>query len=172
MPKPPTRWAQSSTTIQKPLKETTMRVAGTRFGEIELDDAKTIVFSRGLIGFPEARRYVLLEPRGPGRVAWLQSLDIPELAFPVVDGAAITGSYPNPAPAKLAHDAGIAASDLAVLVIVAAAKGKGLVANLLAPLVIDLESRSAAQVVLDPTQYAAAVPLTLDNRPAQAADAR
>jgi flagellar assembly factor FliW len=149
-----------------------MRVAGTRFGEIELDEAKTIVFSRGLIGFPEAIRYVLLEPRGPGHVAWLQSLDVPELAFPVVNGAAIAGSYPDPAPAKLAHDAGIAASDLAVLVIVASTKGKGLVANLLAPLVVDLESRSAAQVVLDPTRYAAAVPLLLGSPPAQPADAR
>lgn len=118
-----------------------MRVVGTRFGEIELDDAKAIVFSRGLIGFPDARRYVLLEPRSSGQVAWLQSLDIPELAFPVINGGEIPGSYPDPAPEKLARDAGLAGSDVAVLVIVAAKRGKGLVANLLAPLVVDLESR-------------------------------
>jgi flagellar assembly factor FliW len=172
MPELPTPKAQSSTKIQQPFKETMMRVTGTRFGEIELDDAKTIVFSRGLIGFPDARRYVLLEPRGPANVAWLQSLDMPELAFPVVNGAAIAGSYPEPSPEKLAHDAGIAASDVAVLVIVAATKGKGLVANLLAPVIVDLESRSAAQVVLDPAQYAAAAPLTLGSGPVQATDVR
>ncbi len=144
-----------------------MRVAGTRFGEIELDDAKAIVFPRGLIGFPDARRYVLLEPRGPGHVAWLQSLDMPELAFPVINGGAIAGKYPEPAPSKLARDAGIAASDVAVLVIVATTKGKGLVANLLAPLVVDLESRSGAQVVLDPMLYAAAEPLKLGSPPAE-----
>ncbi len=144
-----------------------MRVVGTRFGEIELDDAKAIVFSRGLIGFPDARRYVLLEPRSSGQVAWLQSLDIPELAFPVINGGEIPGSYPDPAPEKLARDAGLAGSDVAVLVIVAAKRGKGLVANLLAPLVVDLDSRSAAQVVLDPTKFAAAVPLRLGTAAAE-----
>jgi flagellar assembly factor FliW len=137
-----------------------MRVSGTRFGEIEVEEGKAIVFPRGLIGFPEARRYVLLEPSAPGRVAWLQSLDTPELAFPVVDGRVVGGSYPNPTPEKLAHDAGIGESELAVLVVVAAQKGKGLVANLLAPLVVDLESRSGAQVVLDHRQYSAAAPLS------------
>jgi flagellar assembly factor FliW len=147
-----------------------MRVAGTRFGEIELEEGKAIVFPRGLIGFPDARRYVLLEPSAPRKVAWLQSLDMPELAFPVVDGAMISGSYPNPAPSKLAHEAGIGDSELAVLVVVAPGKGKdkGLVANLLAPLVIDLESRSGAQVVLDPRQYSAAEPVIAAPTPATA----
>jgi flagellar assembly factor FliW len=143
-----------------------MRIAGTRFGEIDLDEGKAIVFPRGLIGFPDARRYVLLEPSATGGVGWLQSLDTPELAFPVVDGAAIGGSYPDPSPARLAHDAGIGVSELAVLVVVAARKGKGLVANLLAPLVVDLESRSGAQVVLDPRQYSAAAALTTGPQPA------
>lgn len=136
-----------------------MRVPGTRFGDIELDDAKTIVFARGLIGFPDAIRYVLLEPQGPSAVGWLQSLDMPELAFPVLDGGLIGGGYPQPSPAQLAHDAGLGGKDVAVLVVVAASKATGLVANLLAPLVVDLESRCGAQVVLDPRKYAAAVPV-------------
>lgn len=147
-----------------------MRVAGTRFGEIELDDGKAIVFPYGLIGFPEARRYVLLEPQDSGPVAWLQSLDMPELAFPVVDGTSVGGAYPDPTPEKLAHEAGLAASDLTVLVVVSARKGKGLSANLLAPLVIDLETRSGAQVVLDHRRFAADVPLR--TRDMQAAEAR
>jgi flagellar assembly factor FliW len=137
-----------------------MRIAGTRFGEIELEDSKAIVFPRGLIGFPEARRYVLLQPSAPGRVGWLQSIDSPELAFPVIDGGNLGDAYPHPAPAKLAHEAGLGETELAVLVVVAAEKGKRLVANLLAPLVVDLESRSGAQVVLDPKQYSAAAPLS------------
>jgi flagellar assembly factor FliW len=137
-----------------------MQLAGTRFGDIELDDCKAIVFPRGLVGFPEARRYVLLEPReGHGLVAWLQSLDVPELAFPVIDGARIGSPYPEPPAAQLAHEAGLGASELAVLVVVTVRKGRGLAANLLAPLVIDLESRSGAQVVLDPRRYSATVPL-------------
>jgi flagellar assembly factor FliW len=136
-----------------------MRVPGTRFGDIELDDAKTILFPRGLIGFPDAKRYVLLEPRGGGLVGWLQSLDIPALAFPVIDGTVVGAGYPQPGAPELAHDAGLDGSDVAVLVVVAANKAKAIVANLLAPLVIELGSRSGAQVVLDPRKYAAAVPV-------------
>jgi flagellar assembly factor FliW len=137
-----------------------MRITGTRFGEIELEDNKAIVFPRGLIGFPDAKRYVLLQPSAPGRVAWLQSIDTPELAFPVIDGGKFGGTYPDPTPAKLAHEAGLGEAELAVLVVVAADKSKKLVANMLAPLVVDMASRSGAQVVLDPKQYSAAAPLS------------
>ena len=149
-----------------------MRVSGTRFGEIELDDAKIIVFAGGLIGFPDAKRYVLLDSREAGQVGWLQSLDLPALAFPVVDGTAIDASYPQPPAEQLAREAGFTTGDLAVLVIVAAPKGKGLYANLLAPLVVDLTSHTGAQVVLDPRKYAAAVPLVLTTRPEVTASAR
>lgn len=145
-----------------------IRIEGTRFGDIELDDTRTIVFTRGLVGFPDAKRYVLLEPQSRGRVAWLQSLQSPELAFPVVDGASLPAGYPDPPPSQLAHDAGLGASELAVLIVVAVRKGQGLVANLLAPLIVDLETRSGAQVVLDPRKYSAAVPLVAAPAPPRA----
>jgi flagellar assembly factor FliW len=128
---------------------------GTRFGEIEVDESRAVAFPRGLIGFGEARRFALLEPRGRASVAWLQSLDVPELAFPVMDGSTFGQNYPEPTPAKLAHDAGLGTGDVAVLVVVAARNRARLVANLLAPLVIDLENRVGAQVVLDHRRYSA-----------------
>jgi len=136
-----------------------MQLVGTRFGDLEVSAAKVIVFARGLIGFAETRQYVLLEPRAGSRVAWLQSLDVPELAFPVVDGASFGPGYPDPAPSELARDAGLGFEDLATLVVVAANRRQGLVANMLAPVVIDLKGRAGAQVVLDPRRYAAAAPV-------------
>jgi flagellar assembly factor FliW len=136
-----------------------MLLSGTRFGEIELDEARAIAFPRGLIGFPDARRYALLEPRGSSPVAWLQSLDFPELAFPVMAREGFGEGYPEPAPAELAREAGLGSGELAVLVVVAARSRSSLVANLLAPLVIDLESRVGAQVVLDFRRYSAAAPV-------------
>ena len=136
-----------------------IKLQGTRFGEIEVEEGSEIVFARGLFGFPDSRSYALLYPGGRGRVAWLQSLEVPGLAFPVVDGAALGPDYPQPAAANLATDAGLGTTELAVLVIVAAQKGGGLVANMLAPLVIDLATRAGAQIVLDPQVYSAAAPL-------------
>ncbi|MBV9949302.1 MAG: flagellar assembly protein FliW [Myxococcales bacterium] len=148
-----------------------MQLAGTRFGDIELDDGKAIVFPRGLVGFPEARRYVLLDPQGSSKVAWLQSLDVPELAFPVIEGSTMSRAYPDPPADKLANEAGLGGSEVALLVVVAVRKGKGLVANLLAPLVVDLESRSGAQVVLDPKRYSATVALGPEEDRAKSLDA-
>lgn len=137
-----------------------MRLDGTRFGNIEVDESRAIAVPRGLIGFPEETKFVLLEP-APGRtVAWLQSMTTPSLAFPVVDGATIGTDYPDPSAAALARDAALADSDVSVLVIVSArAAEKNLVANVLAPIVVDLSKRQAAQVVLDPRKYSAARPL-------------
>lgn len=137
-----------------------MTLTGTRFGSIEVDENQAVTFPRGLIGFPEGRRFVLLEPRGASRVAWLQSLDVPALAFPVVDGAGLGDAYPEPAAPDLARSAGLGASELAVMVVVAVEKErKALVGNLLAPLVVDLATRTGAQVVLDPRRFSAATPL-------------
>lgn len=132
---------------------------GTRFGEIEVEEGSEIVFARGLFGFPDARRYVLLYPGGRGKVAWLQSLEVAGLAFPVVDGAALGPDYPQPSPMHLATEAGLATGELALLVIVAAQKGRALVANMLAPLLVDMETRTGAQIVLDAQTYSAAAPL-------------
>lgn len=133
----------------------------TRFGDIEIDDARTMTFPRGLIGFPDARRFVLLQPRPGSQVAWLQSLDVPELAFPVVDGARMGSSYPQPSASQLARDVGLPDAQLAVLVVVAV-KGqpRSFVANMLAPLVVDLDTRTGAQVVLDHRQFSASAPLS------------
>jgi flagellar assembly factor FliW len=132
----------------------------TRFGDIEVDDSRAVTFPRGLIGFPDARRFVLLEPRGRAPVAWLQSLDIPELAFPVVDGNRIGDQYPQPAAPELARSAGLGSSELALLVIVAATGAqRSLIGNVLAPLVVDLQSRTGAQVVLDHRVFSASAPL-------------
>jgi flagellar assembly factor FliW len=137
-----------------------IQLVSTRFGNIEVDDSKAIVFRQGLIGFPDARRYVLIYPGGRGKVAWLQSIEVTGLAFPVVDGAMLGDNYPEPSAAHLAHEAGIGGTDLAVLVVVAVQKDVGLIANMLAPLVIDLETRLGVQIVLDPQKYSASAKLS------------
>jgi flagellar assembly factor FliW len=130
-----------------------IKLQGTRFGEIEVEEGSEIVFPRGLFGFPDARRYALLHPGGRGRIAWLQSFEVAGLAFPVVEGAALGPDYPSPAVQALATEAGLGTGDVTILVIVAAQKGGGLVANMLAPLVIDLQTRTGAQIVLDAQTY-------------------
>lgn len=136
-----------------------MIIENTRFGTIEVEDHCVIDFPNGLIGFPDQTRFVLLG-RGKDRmVGYLQSLVSPELAFPVTDGSAFEG-YPEPSSPELARGAGLGDAEVALLVIVAVKNGsKTLEANLLAPIVVDVEARRGAQVVLDARKFRAAVPL-------------
>jgi len=146
-----------------------IRIEGTRFGVIEVDDAAAIHFAHGLIGFPEENSFILVE-RGESRpVAYLQSLKTAGLAFPVADGQIFGGEYPTPAATVLAAQAGIECSEPAVLVIVAVNEQKTLDANLLAPIIVDVETRAGLQAVLDPRTYSAATSLA---DPVAAAKAR
>lgn len=132
-----------------------MLIEGTRFGRIEVDDDKIITIGSGLVGFGGNTLFVLHESQNSPRIAWLQSVNSPNLAFPVIDGAEFGEDYPSPAATALAEAAGLGTEDLAVLVVVAARPNRALVANLLAPIIIDVPHKQGAQCVLDPRIYSA-----------------
>lgn len=133
-----------------------MLVEGTRFGRIEFPDDRVIVLRGGMLGFPQGERYVLHEQEHVQHIAWLQSIDRPDLAFPVMDAASFGAGYPDPSAADLARGLGLSTTDLAVLVVVVARRAPPtLMANLLAPIIVDVGSRTGAQVVLDPQRFSA-----------------
>lgn len=65
----------------------------TRFGKIPVDDTRLIHFSDGLLGFPQTRRFLLLETMEETVFYWLQSLDDPALAFVVIDPVLLVPDY-------------------------------------------------------------------------------
>ena len=136
-----------------------MEIAGTRFGTIEFDEQGAIWMPDGLHGFASERRFIFLEPPSGGQVAWLQSITTPELAFPVLAADAFGAGYPDPSPRVLANEARILrtpSDEVAVLVVLAARRGAPRIANLLAPIVVNVDTRTAAQVLLDRDVYSAA----------------
>jgi flagellar assembly factor FliW len=145
-----------------------MIIKGTRFGTISFDENRIITIAKGLVGFSSETRFVFLEPP-PGRtVAWLQSVDTPDLAFPVLAGEAFGANYPTPGAVELGRRAqlstpGATASNFTTLVVVAS---RGVpsqrIANLLAPIVVNVDTRCGAQIVLDPEMYSAATPFELE----------
>lgn len=153
-----------------------MRIEGTKFGTIEVDPSTLIRFPNGLVGFPTECEFVLLERSGGKLVGYLQSVQTPGLAFPVLDAAQFEG-YPDPSAVDLANGVGLPTDDLAVLVIVSVQpQTKLLQANLLAPILIDVATRCAAQCVLDPRRFSAthtlADPIAVAKARMEAAKAR
>jgi flagellar assembly factor FliW len=138
-----------------------LRVSTTRFGAIEVAPAAAVMFEDGLLGFPDARRFALIAADDGGDLYWLQSLDEPSLAFLTTSPWTSFPDYepdiPEPDRAALELDA---ADDASVLCLLTVDRDQEAVtANLLGPVVINLRSRHARQVVLHDQPWPIAAPL-------------
>ncbi|MFO0611676.1 MAG: flagellar assembly protein FliW [Polyangiaceae bacterium] len=125
----------------------------TRFGDLSVPEESLITLRGGLLGFPNDTRFVLVE-RARGPVAFLQSVDTPALAVPVMDGSTLSPAYPTHPQELLARLAGVPADDLAISVVVAVdAADRSLRANLVAPIVINASTRRGSQIILPGSGY-------------------
>lgn len=130
-----------------------------RFGPLEVDEDRIINFEDGLLGFPEHRRFALIQTSPDPVFLWLQSADDPNLAFVVCDPLAYVPDYQ--VPIRPGDVEGLRLNDLTdcqVLVIVNKVDDH-LTANLMGPLVVGAQSLLAKQLVLSDKRYSTRHPL-------------
>lgn len=127
----------------------------SRFGTIEIDEAKIIKMKSPILGFAELSRFVLLAPEEGSPFHWLQSLDNEAIAFIIADPFLIKPDYePEIDDQMLAMLEVKQAEDINLMVIITVhAKPVKITANLRAPLVIHKHTNLSGQVVLDDDQY-------------------
>lgn len=133
----------------------------TRFGSIHLKKEDFVVFPEGILGFGDLRRFVLLDDPADEIFAWLQSSEMPQIAFPVLEPELFVENY----------QLNLTRHDLELL---GATEPKGLrafsiitipedptqmTANLKAPVVINVSQRTARQIVLQDNNLAIREPL-------------
>ena len=131
-----------------------MKAATRLFGEIEIDESKIITFEDGIIGFPDMKKFTLIfdeEKEGRPSISWLQSMDEPEIAFPVMDPLFVCETYNPSVEDELLKNLGTIKEDnLYVLVTVTVPQNiKELAVNLKAPIVINTYTRKAIQIILE-----------------------
>lgn len=132
-----------------------MQIKTSRFGELDIDPEQAIRFQRGLIGFNEDREFVVVPQGKSGLLAWLQSTETPELAFPVVSAHAFA-DYPDVPLEPALDNAGLeGVEDIALMVVLSAPQDRPATVNLLAPLVVDAATRRGAQLILENSRYTA-----------------
>lgn len=133
-----------------------LRVQTTRFGIIEVDPDLILNFSEGLIGFERCQRYIVLRQDETNIFRWLQSLDDPKIAFPIVEPDAFHPDYrPTISDAdartlELERDTPIL---LFSVVTVPSGNPRNMTANLLGPLVVNALTRMAKQVIVQDEGY-------------------
>jgi flagellar assembly factor FliW len=125
-----------------------MNVQTTRFGTVEIDDTRIINFPAGLLGFSSYKQFALLQPDDEGIFFWLQSIEAPDLAFVVTDPSLWVKEYEATIRREQMDELGLSKLDDAQVFVIVNKYDDALTANLQGPLVINVHSHQAMQLVL------------------------
>ncbi len=148
-----------------------MIVNTSRFGQVEVDDNRVIVFPKGLLGFSNFTRYVLIEPGEEGYFLWLQSTEAPDLAFVVTDPSLFVPTYKVPVKQDQLRELGIQSISNAQVFVIVNKVDRLLTGNLQGPLVINVATKVGEQLVLSDRRFTTRVPLVELGSPVQAMSA-
>lgn len=147
-----------------------MKVESSRFGDLDVDEQTLIALPSGMVGFPDDTQFVWIAHRNSADIVWLQSTSTKQIAFPMVNAANIAAGYPDVPVEKMAEQVGLAFTDptmLALMVVLSASAQGGPMVNLMAPVVINSETRKGAQVVLTNSRFTTAqLPVPERHQPA------
>ncbi len=134
------------------------------FGEVEITEEKILTFPGGIIGFPEMKHFTMLHDEEQGTSAgirWLQSLEEPAFAMPVMDPLVVKPDYNPQVSEELLSGIGqITENNLLVLVTVRVPSDlTQMSVNLQGPIVINVDERKACQIILDMDTYPVRFPI-------------
>ena len=139
-----------------------MTIETKLFGKIEVDEEKLITFPQGIIGFPDLKDFMLIhDGEGKGSIRWMQSVQEPAFAMPVVDPLAILPEYnPDIEDELFKPLGGITQENMLVLVSITVPKEiEKMTVNLKGPIIINSESLKAAQLIIDDDKYQVKFPI-------------
>ena len=140
-----------------------MQILTKVFGEIMIDDDKIIEFPNGIIGFPDLTDFTLVhdEDKGTGSIHWLQSIQEPAFAMPVMDPLIVYPDYNPEVDDELLSILGeIVPEELLVLVTVTVPKDlTKMSVNLKGPIVINAARKKALQVIVEGDEYQVKFPI-------------
>ena len=138
-----------------------LSVRTATFGAIEVPEEKVLHFEEGVPGFPQLRRFAVLELEDLKPFSYLQSLDDPPIAFLVVSPFLFQPSYRfelGEADARSLQAQKL--EDVSVLVVATIPENASdATINLMAPVLINEKCRCGRQVILLDSHYPVRYPL-------------
>lgn len=139
-----------------------MKMNTSRFGEIEINEDLIFEFESPIIGYNEYSKYMLIEHDENSCFKWLQSLDDPDLAFPVTSTTFFGIEYNFEIPDENAEKIGLEkVEDLLVLNIASIPTNnpKNTTINLRAPIIVNMTNLKAMQMILENDSFKIKHPL-------------
>lgn len=142
-----------------------MQVCTKWFGTVDIDDNKIIDFDLGLIGFEDCKRFTLIYDVDKGEetaIMWLQSLDEPGLALPVMKPEYIMEGYDPIVEDEILNTLGedIRTANLAVFCTLTVPEDlTKMTINLKAPIIVNVDTMKGVQLIADNEDYAVKYPI-------------
>ena len=137
-----------------------------KFGSIEVDENRIFDFVIPIIGFDTLSKYIIIEPNKETLFKWLQSVEEPGLAFPIISVSSLDFDYSIDLNDDIVVNLGIVNTEnLLVMNITSIPQDnpKGTTINLLAPIIFNLDNQKAGQVVLSGSGYDISYPMFKKN---------
>lgn len=136
-----------------------MIIQTSRFGQLEVDEQRLICFEHGLLGFPSYKQFALIQTGEGSGFYWLQSVECAELAFVVTDPRLFMADYVAPIKAEELALLGLNSIEGTQVFIIVNKVNDMLTGNLQGPLVVNVQTRKARQLVLSDRRYSTRHPL-------------
>lgn len=140
-----------------------MTITTNLFGEVEVVEDKLIKFDQGIIGFPNLVKFMLIhdDEDSDKKISWLQSVDEPAFAMPVIDPLFVDESY-NPEiedellkPLDIKEDTSL----LVLTTITVPSDVSKMTSNFKAPIIINADNLKAAQIIVEDEKYLVKYPI-------------
>jgi flagellar assembly factor FliW len=145
----------------KSQQEVSVVIKTSRFGLVELKSEDVLTFNEGLLGFKDLRQFVLLDDPNDDIFAWLQSCEVPSVAFPVLEPELFGHKYAISFNRTDLESLQMKSEQNPVFlnIITIPDDPTMMTANIKAPIVINLEKKVARQCVLQDNNLAIKEPI-------------
>lgn len=130
----------------------------SRFGRLEVGADKVIEFPNGLIGFPEIRRFILMDYKDTS-LKWLQAIDDPDIAFIVTQPMELFPDFSVKVENSIKNLLDIKNEEDVVTLAILRVEEENVTANLQGPLVINSLNKRGVQMVVEDPRYSCKTPL-------------
>lgn len=132
-----------------------IKINTSRFGQIEVDMDKVILFREGIPGLNHLKKYILIHEDEKVPLHWLQSVEDGNVALVLADPFTFKPDY-----APFIHEDILSELEaeteknlVVMTILVIPGDIQKMTANLMAPIIINPQKRLAKQVILDQGDY-------------------
>lgn len=140
-----------------------MNISTRLFGNIEVDENRVVAFDSGIIGFPDLKKFMLIHDRENDKrnISWLQSIEEPTFAMPVIDPLKLVPDYNPLVEDELLSGLGELKEEEMLVLVTMTIPGDitKMTVNLKAPVIINAATMKGGQVIADDEKYEVKYPV-------------